>query len=181
MAHEGYYFQVDKSAPAVVHKHFFQWVDYIEFLHSVLSPACVRANISQCVRLSTFMGLPIESYEDGDRVIYFTPELFMTQEETEKFITNYTMDNFDGIRPQLDRRERINLKDYVLGRISLSLQTDICINGCMEVRFSDEGCVVLPFLYFAAMFYKTPSAGNFQRIEVDTDVPSIKFYGGVAL
>lgn len=176
MAHEGYYFLVDKSAPAVVHKHFYQWVDYIEFLHNVLSPSCARANMDQCVRLSTFMGLPIESYEDGDRVVFFTPELFMTQEETEDFIANYKQDIFEGIRPQLAQREKINLKEYVQGRINVSLQTDICINGVMEVRFSDEGCVVLPFLHFAAMYYKTPKAGNFQRIEVDKDVPSIKFY-----
>jgi len=173
---EGYYVLVDKSALRVAHSHFFQWVDYVEFLHQVLSPDCMRCNMEECRRLSTFMGMQIESYEYNNKVIYFTPELFTSQDEAAVFIKHYKHDRFAGLRGQLDQRKNIDLTGYVQGRISLALETDVAINGCMEVRFSEEGDVVLPLLHFSSMHYTSPTPGYFKRIEVDPHVPSIKFY-----
>ena len=173
---EGYYVMVDKSALRVAHSHFVPWIGYMDFLHRVLSPECVRVNVDECIRLSTFMGMPIESYEHENKIIYFTPELFQAQTEAATFIDHYKCDRFSGLRGQLIMREKIDLTGYVQGHISLALQTDIAVNGCMEVRFSDEGYAVLPILYHASMHYTSPTPGHFRHVEVDVDVPSIKFY-----
>lgn len=175
MAHEGFFVVISTKAPHETHTHYGQSVGYIEFLENALGPGATRCREEECKRYSTFLGMLIEAYTLGEHVIFFTEFLF-SAEDAALFVKVYMQDNFKGLMPTLRDRSAIDLRGYVRGRIALSLDTDLAVNGRLEVNFSLEGIVSLPYLYEARMHYTSPKPGNFKRVEVDTSIPSIFFY-----
>jgi hypothetical protein len=175
MAHSGYYILIEKNAPMITHVHFGQFVGYMEFLEQVLGKDCVRVREVECRRHSTFLGLLVEAYEWDEKVVFFTEFLF-SNDEAQTFVGNYMSDHFSGLRAMLRARKEIDLRGYVRGRIALALDTDLPVNGRLEVNFSLEGVVSLPYLYEMQMHYTAPRPGNFARVELDTAVPSIYFF-----
>lgn len=175
MSHEGFYIVINTNAPGTPQTHFGQSVGFVEFLNSVLGEGFVRVRDDECKRYSTFMGLLIESYQQGDNVIFMT-EFMFSAEEAAHFVKVYLLDNFEGTLPQLLTRRDVDFSGYIKGRIALALETGIAVNGRLEVNFSLEGIISLPYLHEARMHYTSPRPGYFKRVEVNYNIPSICFF-----
>jgi hypothetical protein len=174
---DGYYILIDARAQDVPQMHYqINVVGYMEFLASVFNgEEYEMANEEECKRLSTFLGERIESMKNQNKIIYFTEAMF-SLEEAQNFCRVYMQDRFDGVKPRLAARSTFDLDRYVIGRIELTLETGMCVQDRLEIEFRDEGIVSLPALYRARMQYLTPLPGNFTKIDIDCNVPSIIFY-----
>jgi len=175
MSHEGFYILINTNAPAKPHTYFGQSVGLVEFLESVLGEGSIRVREEECKRYSTFMGLLIEAYQKNDLIVFMTDCLF-SAEEAALFAKVYMLDNFEGIHAQLVQRRDVDFSSYVKGRIALSLATGLAINGRLDIDFSIEGVISLPYLHEASMHYTSPQPGHFRRVEVEPRGPSISFY-----
>ena len=175
MAHDGFYVLVNTNAPYEPHTHFGQNVGLVEFLDGILGEGSVRVRDEECRRYSTFMGLLVEAYQLNDTILFMTEFLF-SQTEAAIFVEAYLLDNVNGVLPQLVHRKQVDFSGYIKGRIALALETAIILNGRLEVNFSLEGVISLPYLHEARMHYTSPRPGHFKRVEVDHRGPSIIFY-----
>lgn len=174
---EGFFIMVERDAPAIVHIHFHVKAGYMEFLNDVLGPECTLTNTDECNRYSTFMGMQIEAYTLGSKIIYFATDLF-TADEAQRFVGYYNVENFSGLYATLQKRRKRRYEVYVDKKIATALDTDICQNNILEVDFSHDGPQTLLYLHAARMKYTAPLPGNFppSNVHIDPLKPSILFH-----